>query len=123
MSKDCHTAEYGLCVDDTVFFTPCRNKQDLICVDCHLVFCDTNWHCHLHRILQEEGEKADRYIIANGIHECDKSGSLCAVISWVANRLRSSGLTLEVLCHPCDCSYGYALSSTKSENSFPLGRQ
>lgn len=53
MSKDCHTAEYKLCVDGTIFFTSCRNKPDLIRVDCRLVFCGTNWHCHLHRILQK----------------------------------------------------------------------
>lgn len=76
------------------FLHPYRDKQDLVRVDCHLVFCDTNWHCRLHRILQEEGEKADRYIIANGIHECDNWGSLCTLISWVTNRLRRSGITL-----------------------------
>lgn len=53
ISKDCHTAEYKLHVDGTIFFTFCRNKQDLVRVDCRLVFCGTNWHCHLHRILQE----------------------------------------------------------------------
>lgn len=118
MSKDCHTAECRLCVDGAIFFTPCRNKQDLVRVDCHLVFCDTNWHCRLHRILQEEGEKADRYIIANGIYECDNCGSLCTLISWVTNRLRSSGITLKAPCYPYVCLYGYALPSTKPAYEF-----
>lgn len=53
MSKDCHAAEYKLHINGTIFVATCRNKQDLIRVDCHLVFCGTNWHCHLHHILQE----------------------------------------------------------------------
>lgn len=79
MRKDCHTAEYKLHVDSTIFFSSCRNKQDLIRVDCHLVFCGINWHCCLHHILQEQGKKADRYVIANGICECDNCMALCAL--------------------------------------------
>lgn len=77
---DCHTAEYKLRINGTIFYTCCRNKQDLIRVDCHLVFCGTNWHCHLHCILQEQGEKADRYVIANDIHECDNCMALCVLL-------------------------------------------
>ena len=64
-SEGCHTAEYRLHADGTIFLTSCRNKQDLIRVDRRLVFCGTSWHCHLHCILQEQGKKADRYVIAN----------------------------------------------------------